>query len=127
MAQTRRMRMQNGRAQLAKAPRFSLPPYARTPTRAGCPLRRIIWIGLFGRFKLRPPKVQAFLYPALKADIGWLIVAPALGQIRLWYVAAFEDVCVHIPFSFSQQLAPSTTQVFRHAQNTPFLISSIAC
>jgi len=56
----------------------ALRPHA---TRAGSPLRRIIWIGLFGRFKLRPPKVQAFLYPALKADIGWLIVAPALPRV----------------------------------------------
>jgi hypothetical protein len=43
------------------------------------PLRRTIRIRLPGRFKLRPPIVQTFLYPALKADIAGLIVAPALG------------------------------------------------
>src|SRR3982074_3973597 len=100
------MRMQDGMAELATGPRITLPPYARTPTRAGSPLRRIIWIGLFGRFKLRPPKVQTFLYPALKADIAWLIVAPALGEIRLWYVATFEVVCVQVAFSVSPRLPP---------------------
>src|ERR1700746_80296 len=96
--------------------RFPGPSRVSSYRHADTPLRtiRVVFLGCF---KLRTPIVQTFLYPALKPDVARLIVTPALGQVRLWYVAAFKIVCVLVVFTFSQKLAAGTPKVFWDCQH----------